>query len=174
MPGPGSAAALREAGVAWQSIDQPAGDAAQFDSESLWRAVQPQVRAGQRVLIVRGLDARGRLAGRDWLAQQLQQAGAQVDQVGAYQRRAPHWQTAQIEQAEVALRQRACWIFSSGEAVDNLAQLLPVALRVELAGASAITTHPRVAQTARTAGFAVVHESQPTLSAVLASIRSLE
>ncbi|MEO9100955.1 MAG: uroporphyrinogen-III synthase [Burkholderiaceae bacterium] len=173
-PGPGSAAALREAGVAPPCIDQPAADAVQFDSESLWRAVQPQVRPGQQVLIVRGLGADGRLAGRDWLAQQLQQAGVLVDQVGAYQRRAPRWQPAQLAQAEVALQQGAWWLFSSAEAVANLARLLPQGLQTELANANAIATHPRVAHAARAAGFSVVHESQPTLLAVLASIRSRE
>ena len=171
-PGPGSAAALHTAGVPPDWIDQPAADAAQFDSESLWRAVQAQVRSGQRVLIVRGLDAKGRLAGRDWLAQRLQQAGVQVDQVGAYQRRAPRWQALQIEQASAALQQRAWWLFSSAEAAANLPVLLPDALHSQLAGAGAVATHPRVARAVRAVGFAVVRESQPTLAAVLASINS--
>ena len=172
VPGPGSAAALVAVGMAPERIDRPAEDAAQFDSESLWDAVRTQVMPGQRVLIVRGLDARGQLAGRDWLAQQLLQAGAQVDQVGAYQRRAPCWQPAQHKVAATALRHRAWWLLGSAEAAANLARLLPVALHGELAAASAIATHPRVADAARAAGFAVVHTSQPTLGAVLASINS--
>ena len=71
-PGPGTTQALLAAGWPRARIDEPAFDAAQFDSEALWAQVAPQVRAGLRVLIVRGGDAAGRLAGRDWLAQRLQ------------------------------------------------------------------------------------------------------
>ena len=55
--GPGTARALIEAGVAAQSIDQPRATAGQFDTEALWAVVGAQVRAGDDVLIVRGMDA---------------------------------------------------------------------------------------------------------------------
>ena len=42
------------AGVPLDCIDSPAPDATQFDSESLWQQVATQVRAGDRILIVRG------------------------------------------------------------------------------------------------------------------------
>ena len=51
-PGPGTAEALRREGVDDALIDGPALDAAQFDSETLWLRVAPQVRAGDTVLIV--------------------------------------------------------------------------------------------------------------------------
>ena len=74
-PGPGTTKALLAVGVPLAQIDQPAADAAQFDSESLWAQIQTQVRTGQRVLIVRGgdgQDAAGR--GRVWLTEQLQRS----------------------------------------------------------------------------------------------------
>ena len=53
-PGPGTLRALLRAGVPLDCIDSPAPDATQFDSESLWQQVATQVRAGDRILIVRG------------------------------------------------------------------------------------------------------------------------
>ena len=69
-PGPGTSAVLRECGWPTALIVQPAADAPQFDSESLWQSVRENVRPGERVLIVRGGDAQGRSQGRDWLAEQ--------------------------------------------------------------------------------------------------------
>ena len=87
-------------------------DGGQFDSEALWRQVHGQIVPGAKVLIVRG-DTRDeapvsdrsddpaaklqgvRGVGRDWLAQRLQQAGARVDFVVAYQRCAPVWGDAE-------------------------------------------------------------------------------
>jgi hypothetical protein len=40
--------------VELRQIDGPSPDAAQFESEALWQNVHGQVRAGDRVLIVRG------------------------------------------------------------------------------------------------------------------------
>ena len=59
-------------GVDAACIDQPAADAAQFDSESLWAQVHHQIGPGDAVLIVRGTEAGAyqQGTGRDWLAQQ--------------------------------------------------------------------------------------------------------
>ena len=53
-PGPGTADALRAAGVPAKAIVEPAADAAQFDSESLWLRLQAWPWGGRSVLIVRG------------------------------------------------------------------------------------------------------------------------
>lgn len=169
-PGPGTTQALIRAGWPPARIDQPAPDAAQFDSEALWAQVAPQVRAGLRVLIVRGGDAAGRLAGRDWLARRLQQAGAQVDQVLAYRRAAPVLAPAARARALTAAADGTLWLFSSSEAVANLRQCLPGA---DWRGARALATHPRIAQAARDAGFGTVHDTRPALADVVASIESL-
>lgn len=169
-PGPGTTQALIRAGWPPARIDQPALDAAQFDSEALWAQVAPQVRAGLRVLIVRGGDAAGRLAGRDWLARRLQQAGAQVDQVLAYRRAAPVLAPAARARALAAAADGTLWLFSSSEAIANLRQCLPAA---DWRGARALATHPRIAQAARDAGFGTVHDTRPALADVVASIESL-
>jgi uroporphyrinogen-III synthase len=61
------------------------------------------------------------------------------------------------------------WLFSSSEAVANLRALLPDQSWQQ---ARAVATHPRIAQAARDAGFAVVCESRPALADVVASIES--
>ena len=96
-------------------------------------------------------------------------AGAQVDTVVAYERRAPIFSAAQIALAQEACGDGSVWLFSSSEAVAHLQALLPPAC---LGTARALATHPRIAQTARLAGFAVVGETSPTLNAIVASIES--
>lgn len=169
-PGPGTAQALREAGVAPADIDAPDAAAEQFDSEALWQRVQPQVRGGLRVAIVRGADTAGRGAGRDWLAQRLSAAGAQVHWVSAYRRCAPQWSATQREEAARAASDGAVWLFSSSEAIAHLVSMLPAQPWRE---ARAVATHPRIAQAADAAGFGVVRASRAALEDVVASIESL-
>ena len=64
-PGPGTTRALLDLSVPAAQIVAPAADAAQFDSESLWRQLTAQDWQGACVLIVRGD------GGRDWLGQTL-------------------------------------------------------------------------------------------------------
>ena len=168
--GPGTARALQEAGVPAASIDVPAADAAQFESEALWELVADRVRPGARVLLVRGAGADGRPAGRDWLASRLQAAGAQVEIVAAYTRHAPAWSAQQRDAALQAARDGSIWLLSSSEAVANLRALLP---HVPLSQARAIATHERIAQAAREAGFGVVCLSRPSEDAVTATLESI-
>ncbi|MDR3454822.1 MAG: uroporphyrinogen-III synthase [Rhodoferax sp.] len=168
-PGPGTAQALRHAGVAAHAIDAPDAQSGQFDSEALWQQVHTRVPAGARVLIVRGSDE-GASAGRDWLAQQLAGAAAQVETVAAYERRVPVLKAQQLALAQQAAQDGSVWLFSSSQAIRHLAQLLPAQ---HWGRARAVATHPRIAQTAREAGFGVVCESRPTLDDVVASIESV-
>jgi len=178
--GPGTRAALLSQGLPAHLVDSPPADAGQFDSEALWQQVQRQISPGARVLIVRGdssnadEDAPDRIegqgVGRDWLAQQLHQAGAQVDFVVAYQRSAPVWDAAQRAQAVRAATDGSVWLFSSAESVQHLHALLPGQAWFQ---ARAVATHARIAQAARGLGFSVVKESRPALPDVLASIESL-
>lgn len=169
-PGPGTRDALLRAGVPQALIDSPAPEAEQFDSHSLWQQVGDQVGAGQRVLLVRGGDASGRSAGRDWLAAQLAQRGAAVDTVVAYSRRPPAWSPAQFNLAQQSSGDGSLWLFSSSEAITHLCSLMP---RQAWHRARAIATHPRIAQSASDAGFGVVCLSRPTLDDVVASIESI-
>ncbi|MDE2604705.1 MAG: uroporphyrinogen-III synthase [Burkholderiales bacterium] len=168
-PGPATREALRTAGVPEERIDAPAPDAAQFDSEHLWPRVEGRLRAGDRVLLVRGGDASGRAQGRDWIVQQLAARGVAVDTVVAYTRQAPAWDEAQRASAQRAARDGSWWLFSSSEAARHLAQLLP---RQDWSHARALATHPRIAEAARALGFGEVRASRPGLDEVLASIES--
>jgi uroporphyrinogen-III synthase len=168
-PGPGTRDALRAAGVPADRIDAPAEDATQFDSEALWQQVGSQLKAGDRLLLVRGADAQGRSQGRDWLARQLAAAGVQVDIVAAYSRHVPQWDDTQRAAARRAAADGSLWLFSSSEAARNLARLLP---GQDWRGARALATHPRIAEAARELGFGAVRECRPALADVVASIES--
>ena len=167
--GPGTCRALQRAGLAPDRIVAPPPDAAQFDSEALWASVRADVRPGQRVLIVRGSDASGQGAGRDWLGDQLEGAGVAVERVLAYRRVAPAWGPSQRARARAAASDASWWLFSSSEAIDNLQRCLP---DEAWGGARALATHPRIAARARAAGFGVVCESRPALAELMASIKS--
>lgn len=159
--GPGTSAALRAAGVA--QVQEPAPDAAQFDSEALWARIRGGPWAGRRVLVVRGEQ------GRDWLAQQLQAAGAQVRFVNAYRRLPPQLDgsgQALLAQAQ-ALPSAHCWLFSSSEAVGHLQRLAPGA---SWQAARALASHPRIAQAARDAGFGRVDLVAVGVAAVLQAL----
>lgn len=197
--GPGTRQALIEAGVAANAIDAPNADSAQFDSEALWQVVSPSLKKQVPVLIVRGnedsLDSNPTLTGnanananasansnpsnnqpvnpqgvgRDWLAQQIIQAGASVEFVIAYSRRPPQWSATQLEIAKQAASDGSIWCFSSSQAVLHLqAQLL----NVQWNKACCVVTHVRIAQTARDVGFVHVVQTRPVLSDVLASLES--
>lgn len=172
-PGPGTAQTLVALGVPAQLIDRPAHDAAQFDSESLWAQVHGQVAPGERVLVVRGTEAGTAVqhgTGREWLAQQLQAAGAQAEFVVAYARGAPVFTPAQQALARAAAASGALWLLSSSQALAHLCAALP---QQDWSAARALATHPRIAQAARAAGFGAVHECRPALAEVAASIESL-
>ena len=177
--GPGTANALREQGVAEALLDTPPEQAGQFDSEALWQQVQSQVQPGDKVLIVRGdsVAADGASVvdndqgvGREWLAQRLRQAGAQVDFVVAYQRGAPIWDDHQRALARAASTDGSVWLFSSAEALGHLQGLLPAQ---NWSASRAVATHPRIATAAQALGFGVVATPRPTWDDVLASVESL-
>ena len=182
VTGPGTAAALVHQGVDPARVDMPAQGGRQFDSEALWAVVGQCVRAGNRVLIVRGGDGApgqdpalaGAAAapgfGRDWLAQQLERSGARVDFVVTYWRGVPAFSPQQRAQALSAASDGSLWLFTSARAVANLGLLLP---RHDWSGAQALATHPRIAAAARAAGFGVVWESRPAVADVVASIESI-
>ncbi len=179
-PGPGTAAALRAAGVPQGQIDAPPLDAAQFDSEALWQVIGGQEGgrdwAGRRVLIVRGQAdgaARSDSPGRDWLARQWIAAGATVDFLSVYERRTPQLSPAQISRAQNAAADGSVWLFSSSEALANLG-LQPGIKGMDWHQSHAIVTHPRIAQAARAAGWGVVVESRPALDDIVRCLRSIE
>ncbi len=165
-PGPGTAEALRSEGVAAASIVEPADDAPQLDSEALWQRLSAHDWHGARVLVVRGD------GGRDWLVERLVEAGAEVDAVAAYSRGVPQLSAEAQRHMDAACADPSAhlWLFSSSEAVANLALL---AGATPTGDSRAIATHPRIAARARQAGFANVSEVSPGLDAVAACIQSM-
>lgn len=166
-PGPGTSRSLRSLGVPAACIVEPAADAVQFDSESLWQRLQSFDWRGASVLIVRGE------SGRDWLADTLRAHGAAVELLTAYERAAPRLdarEQALLQAAQSAPRAQV-WMFSSSESIAHLAALAPGA---DWREATALATHPRIAQRAREAGFGRVLECRPSVEAVVACLQSFE
>ncbi|WGS50783.1 fused uroporphyrinogen-III synthase HemD/membrane protein HemX [Paraburkholderia sp. D15] len=160
--GPGSVKALARHGVAapaYTVISPPSGsdeDTARFDSEGLFAALEGALGEtsfeGKRVLIVRGD------GGREWLAERLREAGAEVETVAAYRRLVPEpsiggW--ARVH--ELLAGQPHAWLLTSSEGVRNLHELAQEHLTAgEIAAlkrATLVTPHPRIAQTARALAF---------------------
>ena len=175
--GPGTRAALLAAGWPEGQIDSPDEDAPQFDSEALWALVAQRVQAAvaaspsrPSVLIVRGADARGQLAGRDWLGQQLESAGLQVLQAVAYVRQVPRLTPEQQGRARQAMSDGSWWLFSSSEAAQHLLQACP---DLPLQRARALATHPRIAERLKKSGWGRVDEVPAGLEAQAMSIKSL-
>jgi uroporphyrinogen III methyltransferase / synthase len=160
--GPASVTALARHGVAapGHRVISPVGAAdeepARFDSESLYAALEKTLGAnafaGKRVLIVRGD------GGREWLADRLREAGAEVDAVAAYRRVVPEppigaWTAvhALLEGAPHA------WLVTSSEGARNLDELarehLTAGEIVELRHAPLVAPHARIGETARGLGF---------------------
>lgn len=166
-PGPGTSRELERLGVPADAIVAPAHDAGQFDSESLWARLRDlRDWRGTRVTIVRGD------GGRDWLAQTLRDAGADVTCLSAYRRVAPVLDAAGRQRLADAIDAPSChlWLFSSSEAIGHLRSLAPQAA---WDAAIAVATHPRIADSARRAGFGRIEGCRPELDAVVACIQSI-
>ena len=167
-PGPGTTRVLVGLGVPLQCVVEPASDAAQFDSESLWLQLEAHDWQGADVLIVRGD------GGRDWLADTLRGHGAAVSFVQAYRRTGPQFDAAELALLREAVVRPAkhLWLFSSSEAIDHLAGINALAPAPDWSGARAIATHPRIAERAKALGFTEVTQARPTLDALVACIQS--
>jgi uroporphyrinogen-III synthase len=156
--GPGTSAALlaagRLAGLQPAAIVDPGPEAPVYDSEALWAVLQSRDWQGRVVLVVRGEE------GRDWLADTLRAAGAQVRFVAAYRRAPPVSGPASQALLARALAepQRHVWLFSSSEAVGHLRALDPQA---DWSRSSAIASHPRIGQAAQQLGFGRVGLAPP-------------
>jgi uroporphyrinogen-III synthase len=157
--GPGTTAALREAGVDPAAIAEPSADAPTFDTEALWARLCDRNWRGRRVLIVRGED------GRDWFAETMRQHGAEVDFIAAYRRLAPQADAASsaLIGAALAAPEQHLWLFSSSEAIGHLGHLAPGA---DWSASRAAASHPRIVQTALAAGFGRVDAVAPTAASV--------
>jgi uroporphyrinogen-III synthase len=128
---------------------------------------------GKRVLVLRGQTsgAAQHTAGRDWLAQQFRAAGAQVEMLSVYERKAPQLSSAELDLVKAASQDGSVWLFSSSEALANLLRQPALNGGVNWCQARAIATHPRIAEALRNAGWGVVQESRPMLSDIVDALR---
>lgn len=168
--GPGTQAALLAQGWPAAQIDVPDAQTQVLDSEALWEQVQSSVQPGQTVLIVRGADDTGQMAGRDWLARRLSQAGVRVLQCAAYVRRCPTWGERERAMVLQHTRQACWWLFSSSEAAEHLQRLCP---DLPVQAGRALATHPRIAQRLLDLGWGRVEQVAPGLEPLVESIESL-
>jgi len=152
------------------------GGDTRFDSEALWQQIDSQLGAaalaGRQVLIVRGN------GGRDWLAERLRGAGAEVRAVEAYRRSVPAPGSMQWQAVRDGLKPGAppqAWLLTSSEAVRNLDGMAREALSPqELAGlrqVQCIAPHARIAEQAAALGFAHVLRAAPGDEGLLAACR---
>ncbi|MBO4119579.1 fused uroporphyrinogen-III synthase HemD/membrane protein HemX [Cupriavidus gilardii] len=180
--GPASVAALAERGIAAprHRVISPAGADgraadldpadARFDSEALWAQLDVPALAGREVLIVRGN------GGREWLGDQLREAGATVHAVEAYQRTMPVPGSMQWQAVRDGLKPGAppqAWLLTSSEAVRNLDRLARDNLSPQedaaLREVQCIAPHARIAEQAATLGFTRVLLAAPGDEGLLAA-----
>jgi uroporphyrinogen-III synthase len=131
------------------------GSPAQWDSEGLWEAIANRFPswAGRRVVVFRGD------GGREWLVDQLQSVGAQVEAIAVYSRIPLSESSPQWEKALNADTDSALWILTSSEAVRHLGAVLEQQGRQDyLASASALCPHHNIARSAHEIGFGAVVE----------------
>jgi uroporphyrinogen-III synthase len=157
-PGPGTAAALVEAGIG--DVRQPRTT---MDSEGLLELDEFAAPAGKRVVIFRGG------TGRDLLADTLTARGAQVTRVDCYRRARPQSGAEGLTAAWREHRVDAITLTSS-EGLDNLWEMLDAYGRNELAATPAFVSHPRIAERAHALKLAHVIVAAPTDAGLIASL----
>jgi uroporphyrinogen-III synthase len=157
-PGAGSARALRRRGVA-MAVHPPQRQ----DSEGLLALPQLARVRRRRVAII------GAPGGRDLLARELRARGAHLQPVEVYRRRAPRLSGRHFLRLERTPGPLIS-LFSSAEALGHLHALLPAPLFAHLAASECIVSSERLAEVARTLGFARVHiATSPAPAALLAA-----
>jgi uroporphyrinogen-III synthase len=171
--GQGTAAAVRELVGGGGAIDLIEPDSAMAGSEALWQSIEGQrERRGaswpRTVLVLRAE------TGREWLAERLRAAGAQVEPVVAYRRRtcaAPETTLAQLEAWREAGHGFAT-VLTSSEAVAAQEEQLAgrPALLAALRAGIALASHPRIAAAAHAAGFAAIRTVPPDAEHIAATL----
>lgn len=162
------AAVLAIDGAAAATLIAPAAeDMRGGGSESLWPLLQRLARL-RRVLLLRAQ------SGREWLGEQLQQAGATVVSLAVYSRRV-HAPTAEARSGLATAAAKAlASVITSSDAVAALATMLqpqPEVLRALRAG-PALAAHPRIAAALREAGYEHVIVCAAQVEPILTTLRA--
>jgi uroporphyrinogen-III synthase len=154
--GGGSEKSIIDAGISFQQIVKPT-DLSAWDSEGLWQALQHTQADWKdcRMVMIHGV------GGRDFLAENLTDAGAQIEEFSVYQRQAlslddPAWKL--IDPTQPSL-----WVFNSSQAGDFLATRLPE-LGIDahfLSHDKAIVSHPRIYAKIQQIGLGFVQMIEP-------------
>jgi uroporphyrinogen-III synthase len=160
--GQATADALHKSGL--NVACMPATD---FSSEGLLAEPAMQTVSGLRIIIVRGV------GGREKLAQVLCIRGATVDYLEVYQRTRPENDNTELVHSLCEGRLRAITI-TSGEALHNLLTMLDEASRARLRELPVVVVSERIAGLARDLGFTRPKVTrQPTDAAILETLTTL-
>jgi uroporphyrinogen-III synthase len=161
--GGSSMAALKNHGIGTERAPTPVilpQDNAHWDSEGLWLELQTLQWnwSNKKVLIFKGE------GGRDWLAETLKNAGAQVEAISVYKRVPlafdnPAWND--IHNMDFA---QSLWLLTSSEAVRYLGQA-----SLKLGLSTAICPHQNIADAAKQVGFGKVLTCEPGDDALIAA-----
>jgi len=115
--------------------------ASRQDSEALWQTLQAAGVRPRRVLIVRGD------TGRDWLRQQWQAAGVDVQEFVAYRRSAAVWSPGQGRALAACAQSPCVLLVTSADSVRAIAQNLQRLQLTRVWGQCRIlTVHARIAE----------------------------
>ncbi|OZI70785.1 uroporphyrinogen-III synthase [Bordetella genomosp. 12] len=166
--GPASARALLESGFfgANTTVLYPGDDAPTHDSEALWRVIQARGLLPRKVLLLRGT------RGRDWLADQLRQAGTEVTVHAIYRRLPAQWEAARLDALRLwaAQGRPVTWLLTSGESIDAvIAQMARAGVPAGWPQCRYVITHPVLRQRLPLAGegaAAMVKECMPADEAI--------
>jgi uroporphyrinogen-III synthase len=169
-PGAGTLGALLRWGIDAEKCVIPAADASEWDSEHLWQAMQHVNWAEQRVLMVKGD------GGREWLGEQLLQAGAKLTGLQAYEKKVPSWDATQRHQAGIIFQnpEQYTWVFSSSFALRGLPSLVEsifdgmVSWNQLAPRLNVCVTHPKIADTAQILGIHRYQIIRPGVEGVIA------
>ncbi len=164
--GGSSQAALKQYGIGSEDslnrIILP-GDNTHWDSEGLWNELQKLAWDwnAKKVIIFKGE------GGRDWLANTMQNAGAQVELISVYSRtpldfKDPAWLAVQGIDFSQSL-----WLLTSSEAVRYLGQA-----KLPVDAAMAICPHHRISDAAEQIGFREVFTCEPGDDALVAATQA--
>jgi len=166
--GEGTARAIRAAWGDDIPVLYPRGEAENSGSEALF-ALMKKGKIPSRVLIARGQ------TGREWLSEQLNALGADVEKLAAYARVPLELQPEQIDQLKKAVAGPSPIVYvTSSDAVATLLHAIrPVPeARDWFVRGVAITIHPRCAERLKEAGFSHVDITGTDDSRVIQSVKA--
>jgi uroporphyrinogen-III synthase len=132
-------------------------DKERWDSAGLWQELQSLGSnwQGKRVLIFKGE------GGRDWLADTLKNAGAQVEEISSYTRVPLDIDNSAWDAIRKLDFSKSLWLLTSSEAVRYLGSVIQDQFTQNLSSASALCPHHNIADAAEEIGFGEVFTTEP-------------